>query len=261
MMTKRKCDEAFVMLALFPGKALLIMVVLFVVGALSGIIIDTLMKGRTTMQGGHNPIHSKDERCVCYSPHEILAQWKRCSPHRGWLTVFLTLFILGVVSGAAGHHGHNEWDWMRVTLLVTGTIGLLIVATVPEHFLEEHLWNHIAKVHVWRIFIWTLGALAIMHILLEHLNMEKAIESNKLTVLFVACLVGLIPQSGPHLLFVTLYAEGMIPFSTLLASCVVQDGHGMIPLLAHSRRAFVAVKAVNFAIGIAIGLVGYLMSW
>ncbi|MDP6491780.1 MAG: putative manganese transporter, partial [Kiritimatiellia bacterium] len=75
------------------------------------------------------------------------------------------------------------------------------------------------------------------------------------------CVVGLIPESGPHMVFVSLYAEGVIPFSTLLASCIVQDGHGMIPMLAHSRRAFLGVKLINFIVGLAIGLVGLLLGW
>lgn len=39
----------------------------------------------------------------------------------------------------------------------------------------------------------------------------------------------------------------------LLASSIVQDGHGMLPLLAHSRKAFFLVKAVNLLVGVALG--------
>ncbi len=33
----------------------------------------------------------------------------------------------------------------------------------------------------------------------------------------------------------------------------VQDGHGMLPMLADSRREFVVIKAINFAVGLVIG--------
>jgi hypothetical protein len=59
----------------------------------------------------------------------------------------------------------------------------------------------------------------------------------------------------PHLIFVTLFAEHAVPFGVLLASSIVQDGHGMLPMLAHSRRAFLTVKAVNFLLGLAAGAV------
>jgi hypothetical protein len=162
---------------------------------------------------------------------------------------------------AHAHHGDGGWGWVRITLLVVGLIGLFIVITVPDHFLRQHLWNHIARVHIWRIFLWTIAALVVTHLLVSHIDMRAAVESHRLPILLLACLVGIIPQSGPHLIFATLYAQGAIPFSILLAGSIVQDGHGMIPVLAHSRRAFLAVKAVNLAVGLLVGLLGVLMGW
>ena len=285
-------DEAFLMLALFPGRALLIFACLFVLGVAVGTVIDLLLKARktrpTTDLVANRPTHAEEVECIHFSRASVWTQWRRCSPQRGWLTVFLVVFVLGVVSGRLGHarlgvsaqdddqlhvdehvesvavaeaeaeagaHGHAAgWSWVRVTLLIVGLIGLLIVVTVPDHFLDEHLWNHLVRVHIWRIFLWTLGSLLVVHLLVDRIDLEAAIHMHRLPILLLACLIGLIPESGPHMVFVTLYAQGAIPFSILLASCIVQDGHGMIPLLAHSRRAFVAVKAVNLAVGLAVGL-------
>lgn len=69
-------------------------------------------------------------------------------------------------------------------------------------------------------------------------------------VLVLACLVGLISESGPPLVFVTLYVQGSISLSVLLVSCIVQDRHGMLPVLADSRRVFVQLKAINFIAGL-----------
>jgi hypothetical protein len=112
----------------------------------------------------------------------------------------------------------------------------------------------VIKIHAWRIFVWTFGALLVLHLVLEHVDIEQMVIRHALPMLLAACLVGLIPESGPHMIFVTLYAQGAIPFSILLASCIVQDGHGMIPMLAHSRRTFVQVKAIKFVIGLGVGL-------
>jgi hypothetical protein len=142
---------------------------------------------------------------------------------------------------------------------MTSLFALFIVSTVPEHFLERHLWDHIVKVHIPRVFLWTLGALLLMHLLLNYLNIEPWIKANYLAVLLIACLIGLIPESGPHLVFVTFYAQGAIPFGVLLASSIVQDGHGMLPLLAESKRGFFSVKAINLIVGLLSGLVCYLI--
>ncbi|MCK5368493.1 MAG: hypothetical protein KAQ62_08065, partial [Cyclobacteriaceae bacterium] len=79
--------------------------------------------------------------------------------------------------------------------------------------------------------------------------------------LIVAVLVGIIPESGPHLIFVTLFAQGTIPISILLASSVSQDGHGMLPLLAESKKGFFAVKLVNIIVALLTGIIGYLLGF
>ena len=74
-----------------------------------------------------------------------------------------------------------------------------------------------------------------------------------MATLCMAARLGIPPESGPHFVFVTLYAEGWPPFSVLVTSSIVQDGHGMLPLLAVSRMEFFKVKAVNLAAGMVPG--------
>jgi len=119
--------------------------------------------------------------------------------------------------------------------------------------LEDHLWHHITLRHVPKIFIWTLGALVIMYFLTERLDLGPTIQKGKWIVLVTACFVGIIPESGPHLLFVTLYVQGTVPLSVLVASSIVQDGHGLLPMLAHSRKDFLIVKSIAFIAGLAVG--------
>ena len=162
------------------------------------------------------------------------------------------IFIFGLVSGQVGP---PEWNWIRITILGAASFAFFFVATVPEHFLEEHLWKHLARQHLPRIFLWTFGTLLVMHLLTDSLHLEGMIQESPRLMLMFAGLIGLIPESGPHLIFVTLYAQGTVPFSILLASSIVQDGHGMLPLLAHSRKAFVVIKLVNLLVGWAVGAV------
>ena len=73
--------------------------------------------------------------------------------------------------------------------------------------------------------------------------------------MLLSAVVGVIPSSGPHLLFVSLFAKNLIPMGTLIVSSIVQDGHGMLPLLAFSRRDFFKVKGINLVIGLVVGMV------
>lgn len=249
-------DEAFVMLALFPQKALLLMGILIVIGLVAGWLTDVLVGSRymnRTQACQNLEIHSP-ENCRCFPGRDIIRQLRELSIARGVLLSALILFLFGVASGAVGP---ESWNWLRVTILMTGFIGLFVVSTVPEHFLQEHLWHHIALRHVHRVFLWTLGALVITWLATSYLHLTDIIQGNTLYMIVIAGLVGIVPESGPHLVFSTFYAQGIIPFVVLLTSSIVQDGHGMLPMLAHSRTQFFFVKAINLVVGLAAGLAIY----
>ncbi|HET54198.1 MAG TPA: hypothetical protein ENN33_03165, partial [Ignavibacteria bacterium] len=76
--------------------------------------------------------------------------------------------------------------------------------------------------------------LIFMHFVNLYIDVESLISDNLFVVLLIAVLVGMIPESGPHMVFVTLFAAGTIPFSILIASSIAQDGHGM--LLPNQRK-------------------------
>jgi len=126
-----------------------------------------------------------------------------------------------------------------------------------KHYFMEHIWEHIIKNHLWKTALWTLGALAIVEFGLKYLRLEQFTSEYKIAFLFLGALVGLIPESGPHLIFATLFAQSLIPFSVLLTSSIVQDGHGMLPLLSYSFKDSLKIKAFNFIIGLTVGLIFY----
>jgi len=246
------------MLALIPKQAVLLIGLLFVFGVAVGILVDAVgRRPRTSHPAVCLELHVQD-RCECFPRGRILTQWRLCSAARGTLAVALALLLAGIVTGQLGP---SEWSWVRVSLLVVSALALFIVGTVPEHFMEEHLWRHVARKHAPRVLLWTLGALFAMHLLTDVLHLESAVRSERWLRMLVACLVGLIPESGPHLIFVTLFAEGVIPLSVLMASSIVQDGHGMLPMLAHSRREFLVIKAISFATGLALGAAAMGLGW
>ena len=76
-------------------------------------------------------------------------------------------------------------------------------------------------------------------------------------VLLAGAFLGIIPESGPHLILVMLYAEGLIPFSVLFTSSFVQDGHGMLPLLSYSIKDSVLIKVFNLVFGLGVGAILY----
>ena len=109
--------------------------------------------------------------------------------------------------------------------------------------------------HLPRVFAWTFSVLLLITFLGKYVDVEAWISDNTALMIVLAALVGIIPESGPHLIFVTLFAQGVLPLPVLLTSCISQDGHSGLPLLAENKRSFFVGKAINVAVAILIGFV------
>jgi hypothetical protein len=158
----------------------------------------------------------------------------------------------------AGHeHGHTidllSEDWMNVLFAGLSVIMLVVLIFAKDHFVEEHLWNHIIKKHLPTIFAWTFGVLLVLGVIMHYVNIDNWISDNTALMILLATLIGIIPESGPHMIFVTLFAAGVVPFPVLLASSISQDGHAGIPLLAESKKSFAQAKLINCFVALAAG--------
>jgi hypothetical protein len=122
------------------------------------------------------------------------------------------------------------------------------------HYIRDHIWKHIVRRHLWRTFLWTFGTLLIVKFGMAQWPLGKLASEYTLLLLFLALLIGLIPESGPHLIFVSLYASHLVPFSVLFASSIVQDGHGLLPLLSYSVKDSIMLKGFNFAAALILSL-------
>jgi hypothetical protein len=171
------------------------------------------------------------------------------------LLLFALLFLAGIGVGVLSDWVVRRWKIRtcqdcEIPLVHPGEGGI-------AHYIREHVWRHIVRRHLWRIFLWTLGTLLLVKVGMAAWPLEKLASEYTLVLLFLAALVGLIPESGPHLIFVSLYASNLIPFSVLVASSFVQDGHGMLPMLSYSVRDSVLIKTFNLVLGLILALTLY----
>jgi hypothetical protein len=249
-------DEAFVMLALFPGKALLLFGLLFGLGIIFAWIADRIASVVGIVPCQECRLHEVhfDEECHCFEPRALSDIYLP----RFFLLLALLFFLIAF---GIGLFGPKAWNWQKITLfsLLIATTG--IVATVPAHYLKEHIWSHIIREHLWRVFLWTFFALLFINIGLEYWNLEGFVKGNIGWVLLIAALSGIIPESGPHLIFVMMFMNGVAPFSVLLTSSFVQDGHGMLPLLSYTVRDSILIKIFNLVFGLVVGFIVYLLGF
>jgi hypothetical protein len=269
-------DESFVMFSLFPEKALLLNVIVLVLAVIVGVILTYVVKVNIGNKEGnpHITIHPTEQEGQSLSIRQALKGLRTISFPRAVLLMGLLLFIFGIVTGQFEHGGFNiahdgadshaheqaEWHWEELMFIGVSLVAVFLILIANEHFLEENIWEHIIKKHFLKIFLWTFGALLVIHLTMNSIDLEHWMKTNVYTLLVIAVLVGIIPESGPNLVFVIFYFQGAIPFSILLANSIVQDGHGALPLLAESKKSFFLMKLVNMIVAFVAGLSGLLLN-
>lgn len=130
-----------------------------------------------------------------------------------------------------------------------------------SHYLKEHIWHHLIKRHIWKVFLWVLVAMMIIDFGLHYRDLNVFSAEYSIYFIIAAALIGIIPQSGPNIIFITMFANGLIPFSVLFTSSFVQDGHGLLPMLSYSVRDTIIIKGFNVVFGLLTGLLLYFFGW
>ena len=317
MMIASAGDEAFVMLAMMPDKALWIFALLFVIAVFSGIAIDWIMKSRNIEVCHSEPstiCHpersrrrsegSGSEPCkevtdsslplrmttsqIGMTTPQIKMTPQQIGPTAGgkedamaekdgqdterrsltWQRLVLTgaiaLFAIALAAGWM-EHDHavpetgqihlnllSEW-WMNLIFAILCIVMVVIMCFRSDSFIKETLWHHVLHKHLPNIFAWTFGVLLAIGLLSEYIDLNTWVSDNPVLMILLAVAIGIIPESGPHLIFVTLYASGLVPLPVLLASSISQDGHSSLPLLAEDKKSFAYAKLLNCLIALIVG--------
>ncbi|MCD6091378.1 MAG: arsenic efflux protein [Bacteroidales bacterium] len=274
-------DEAFVMFSIIPEAALWLNGIIFIIAIAVGWLLMIFGKRFEffCVPASHMVIHEHEVETAVIKPRSIWQNLRNMTFTRALLISGIVLFLFALLTGVLGHDhssfsivegqihkdleavGHHEIDWVKATFLLISVIALFIFLFSSDHFLEDHLWGHVIKKHFFKILLWTFAALLFVQTLSQFYDVNVWISDNLWLILLAAVLIGIIPESGPHFVFIILFFQGMIPFSILLASSIVQDGHGALPLLAESRKSFLVMKAINVAVGLIAGGIGLLVGF
>ncbi len=274
-------DEAFIMLSLIPKEAAVIMATTFITAVIAGYLVHIITSKKNITNKKEKEITTDENKITILKTtnyNTIKTQLKHISLQKILILFGIILFSISVLAGGLEHkHLHIEnnspqttkqihntehkteyeqaerYNWENYFFILISISGFIIVLISSEHFIKKHIWKHIIKKHFLKIFLWTLLAIYIIHNISDMLNVKQWIENNYITMLLIAVIVGIIPESGPHIVFISLYVSGSIPLSILIANSIVQDGHGSIPLLAESPKSFSLIKGINILAGLIAG--------
>ncbi len=269
-------DEAFLMFSVMPEKAFLIMLFLIVLSLVAGFITHAIVGKTHAFHGSsdHLEIHPGHDREILSLSH-VKSFFSSFDLKKTVLLislVFISVLIATELGHGHYHHAHHAHDcslhgtildhhhpmWIAVAFFIASLSAFGLVLFFSSHFVNEHVWDHIIKKHFLKIFLWIFGSIAILYYVSEAMDIEAWMEANAVLLFIVAILVGLLPVSGPHMVFVSFYAMGALPLSVLLVNSVVQDGHGALPLLAENKKSFFLMKGIKILLAsviVAAGLI------
>jgi hypothetical protein len=285
-------DSSFVVIAADPELALALHAVLFAVGLLSGYIVDLsgyapkIREPAEQAVGGGGSTRSVAVPARVGRPPSTVAG-ARDGPRRagswspeGWFGpgVFWLLVALGaVVAVPEILHGvdplEDPGDMSFVGWIgVAGTIGAFALGSSQRRTkcravtgcqhrgLSEVL--HVSAYESARIGMWVAVVFAAMEIVTELGVPVLLIASlTGLAGVLAGAALGLIPGCAPQIIMTGLYIGGMLPFPTLLANALSQDGDALLPLLLMERRAAIAANLLTTVPGLVGGAVVLSLGW
>jgi hypothetical protein len=168
------------------------------------------------------------------------------------ILLIVSLFFLGIIGGLIA-------EFVKTKLNLKTCTKCKIEHHKEEefklkHFCKEHILRHILKKHIWKIALWIFVAIFLIDLTSRFIDINAVLgQTNPLFLLLLAGLIGLLPISGPNIFLLIMFSKGLIPFSILLTNSIIQDGHGLLPILGFSIEDAIKIKVINFIFGMFVG--------
>lgn len=229
-------DAAFLLLATRPDAAAVILPLSFVVGIVSGWMVDRFnridMTPRSTGSCEFAPLIGKTRaRDIGY----------------------LVLAAPGLIVGGAQLAQINMTTLVGIPvqwIALAGTaIGLFIWSTSQLFAMTNTKDTPVTRMAEETSFIsvWVIGAYLAYDYLAQYAGLDiQAMFSSVAPLLpLIAIIVGFVPGCGPQVLVATLYINGVVPFSALIGNAISNDGDALFPAIALEPRA--AILATGYS--------------
>ena len=248
VLTATMGDAAFLLIAQEPLTGLAIIAMGFVVGTLSGWII--------------NAIHGNDFLRGAITKTDVEAEHNEDASTRWIDRLWLFLMMPGIVLAALVAFqvdadallANSLFDRPATFLGVIGGVLALSMRMAPRFgvsgdtaFSESNtiIRRTIADtnfVTTWVIMAFLLFELSVYLFGLDLKNLFTGVE---LYTPLIAILIGFLPGCGPQVLVTTMYLSGIIPLSAQIGNAISNDGDALFPAIAIAPR--VAIVATLYS--------------
>lgn len=268
-------DAAFLLLAQKPALALMIFVVGWVTGTISGYIVDAI-HGQEFM---HKPHDASDPGAglplAAAAPSSLGAAVAIDDApvsqfHRAWLYLAVPGIVLGLLLAFQPSIGEMLGPVFARIMLGVGITGALLSLAVWVHRGGESLQNQtftdhhgchrlspLSRVVTDTAFVtaWVIVAYLAFELTLHwtQFDLHMFFSASAPFVPLIGAVIGLLPGCGPQVITTTLYLNGFIPLSAQVANALSNDGDALFPALALTPRAAVLATVYTTIPALIVG--------
>lgn len=243
VLTATMGDAAFLLLATRPLDGLLMMVIGVSVGVISGQVVNTFHKSDK-----FQPTQASDfsEQPQCQPKALIFSRpvWKfALMPSLIVAIVIATNTDLSVFGNGINHGITLFGSIMALFIVVVWALSSK-GSSYKQVTSEEAPCNppsKLTKVLMDTHFVtaWVVASFMLFEVLVNLLGVDLKAWFSEYAYLapLVAVAIGLLPGCGPQIVVMTLYIQGIIPFSAMAANAISNDGDALFPAIALAPKA------------------------
>ena len=248
VLTATMGDAAFLLIAQEPLTGLAIIVMGFVIGTLSGWVINAI-HGGDFLRGLTKTADTATTRYEDASTPWIDRLWMIIMMP-GIVLAVLVAFQVDVDALFASPLFDQPATFIGV---VGGTLALTMQLAPKFGFNGDKAFSDsgtiirrtIANTNF--VTTWVIGAFLVfeLSVYIFGLDMKNLFTGVVLYTPFIAILIGFLPGCGPQILVTTMYLSGIIPLSAQIGNAISNDGDALFPAIAIAPR--VAIVATLYS--------------
>jgi len=244
-------DAAFLLIATRPDAAVVVLPLSFVVGILSGWMVDR-----------YNLIDLTPKSTGSCEFAPLIGKTR--ARDLGYLAVAAPGLIFGgaqLLQIDITELFHIPVQWIALT----GTaLGLFIWSTSALHAMTNANDSPVTRMAEETSFIsvWVIGAYLAYDYAAHYAGLDIPALFGSVAPLLplIAILIGFIPGCGPQVLVSTLYINGVVPFAALVGNAISNDGDALFPAIALEPRAAIYATAYSAIPALIVGYAFYLFA-
>ena len=244
VLTATMGDAAFLLLATRPFDGMIVLSTGLIVGSISGYIVNKI----------HNVDYLAPEAdSIPKNQPTIQDTPIKYAGRVFWRIVFIPSLIIALMLAFQFDFSAISYKLNEANIFFGAICALIVVSlwaftskgeTYQELTAEDDLQNKPSRLNrvmqdTHFVTAWVVAAFVLYELTMLFLGLDLKAWFMNYAVLapLIGLLIGLLPGCGPQIVVTTLYIQGVIPFSALIANAISNDGDALFPAIALAPKA------------------------